>query len=201
MRKHSLIEILVNVILRIMNNITTPKIISIHCEYCDTLFYPTRRFVQKYCTESCRTLACRERKKGIGGTQANKNRSTSITDLSKEISEMKSMIYQFNSNINTKYQILEIMYSESLRKINETNYLAEKIQEFIKEKYKENERLEKTTTQIKEQLNQLSINLKSLKRNTEIHDIIQDVLIVFGNDIKGTIFDLIKNWKNKNSSQ
>jgi predicted nucleic acid-binding Zn ribbon protein len=33
------------------------------CEYCGESFKPTRRFVQKYCCDSCRVLDYRKRKK------------------------------------------------------------------------------------------------------------------------------------------
>ncbi len=33
------------------------------CQYCREYFTPTKRFVQKYCSESCRVMACRERSK------------------------------------------------------------------------------------------------------------------------------------------
>lgn len=54
-----------------------------NCLYCKKEFQPKRRWIQIYCCESCRTLACRERKNGLGGTRQTKSRSTSITDLSK----------------------------------------------------------------------------------------------------------------------
>lgn len=34
------------------------------CAYCHTHFLPKKRFVQKYCSESCRVMACRARKNG-----------------------------------------------------------------------------------------------------------------------------------------
>lgn len=34
------------------------------CAYCRTHFLPKKRFVQKYCSESCRVMACRARKNG-----------------------------------------------------------------------------------------------------------------------------------------
>jgi len=52
-----------------------------NCHYCDALFQPKRRWIQKFCCESCRTMACRQRNNGIGGTRETKRRSTSITDL------------------------------------------------------------------------------------------------------------------------
>ena len=32
------------------------------CAHCNTFFKPKKRFVQKYCCESCRVMACRDRK-------------------------------------------------------------------------------------------------------------------------------------------
>ncbi|MFW6328238.1 MAG: hypothetical protein ACOC2F_08015 [Bacteroidota bacterium] len=34
------------------------------CAYCNDYFLPKKRFVQKYCSESCRVMACRDRKTG-----------------------------------------------------------------------------------------------------------------------------------------
>ena len=33
------------------------------CAHCGSLFIPKKRFVQKYCSESCRVMACKERKR------------------------------------------------------------------------------------------------------------------------------------------
>ena len=47
------------------------------CQYCRGYFTPTKRFVQKYCSESCRVMACRERKKGKGNPSTQKTQDIS----------------------------------------------------------------------------------------------------------------------------
>jgi len=62
------------------------------CHYCNIWYSPTRRFVQKYCSESCRVMACRERKgHGLvieGGTSFSKRNTTTNTELKNKIVEM-----------------------------------------------------------------------------------------------------------------
>jgi hypothetical protein len=55
--------------------------VSQKCQYCKIDFHPTRRFVQKYCSESCRVLSCRERKFGAlsGINKPTKVRTTNVS--------------------------------------------------------------------------------------------------------------------------
>lgn len=62
------------------------------CQYCGTWFVPKRRFMQKFCCESCRVMACRERKKGLygvsGGTVTSRNKTTN-TQLFNQMEELR----------------------------------------------------------------------------------------------------------------
>src|SRR5688572_9525141 len=53
------------------------------CQYkgCGKLFESKRRWTKKYCCDSCRVMASRERKYGLGGTLENKPRSKGVNDL------------------------------------------------------------------------------------------------------------------------
>ncbi len=65
-----------------LNTIVLTKTIELSpCAYCDTQFAPTPRRGQIYCSGSCRTQACRERKNGLSGVLQDKPKATSITDL------------------------------------------------------------------------------------------------------------------------
>ena len=69
------------------------------CQYCGTWFVPKRRFMQKYCSESCRVMACRDRKSGLYGTMGGnvytRNKTTNtqlfneLDELRKELSSIK----------------------------------------------------------------------------------------------------------------
>lgn len=70
------------------------------CQYCDIWFTPNRRFIQKYCSESCRVMACKHRKRGLygtmGGTMYDRNKVTNsemynmLETLQNEVKRLKS---------------------------------------------------------------------------------------------------------------
>ena len=74
------------------------------CQYCETWFIPKRRFMQKYCCESCRVLACKKRKQTIFGLQGGNLRDGHVTN--KELyglidnlrSELKEVKFENNQN-------------------------------------------------------------------------------------------------------
>ncbi|MEK6482015.1 hypothetical protein WJR50_31025 [Catalinimonas sp. 4WD22] len=72
------------------------------CQYCDTWFEPTTRFKQKYCGDSCRTMASRERKHGVGGTLEKKREATSNSDLLKQLKVIEEMTVSSISNMYEK---------------------------------------------------------------------------------------------------
>lgn len=51
-----------------------------YCLFCKTPFNPARRFVQKYCSESCRVMSCNARKHGLRGTYESDKQLTKITN-------------------------------------------------------------------------------------------------------------------------
>jgi hypothetical protein len=65
------------------------------CHYCEVWFEPNRRFVQKFCTESCRVMACRERKNGLygisAGTIKSRNKTTN-TELYNAVDELRLQV-------------------------------------------------------------------------------------------------------------
>lgn len=60
------------------------------CQYCDTWFTPRSKFKQKFCSESCRVMACRERKHGLAGAYSLKRESTSNADLLRQLKQIKA---------------------------------------------------------------------------------------------------------------
>lgn len=97
------------------------------CQYCDVWFYPTRRWIHKYCTSSCRVSACRERKKGlygvvIGGNLRDKRNITTNTDL-------KNSLIQNTELIKTQHLVSNKEMELGLREIKlEMQIGLEKIQ-------------------------------------------------------------------------
>lgn len=60
------------------------------CQYCQTWFEPKIRFRQKYCSQSCRVMASRERTEGLGGTLPKKRDATSNRDLLKQLTAIQA---------------------------------------------------------------------------------------------------------------
>lgn len=100
-----------------INTFITDQNKTMHqCMYCETWFYPKRRFMQKYCSESCRVLSCRHRKKDLfgmqGGQLKDRNKTTNsqlkleLKSLKKQISELGSdandLAYETNKLVNEK---------------------------------------------------------------------------------------------------
>ncbi|MDV7390847.1 hypothetical protein RZS08_05815 [Arthrospira platensis SPKY1] len=81
------------------------------CNYCGTVFYPKRRFVQKYCTESCRVLACRKRINGLMGTMGGNYQvrdKTTNTALANIITEnIPVLVKNTFENIDYRLKIIE----------------------------------------------------------------------------------------------
>ncbi len=62
------------------------------CQYCGTWFIPGRRFVHKYCGESCRVMACRQRVNTVAGSMGGNiyNRDpTTNTQLASGLHEVR----------------------------------------------------------------------------------------------------------------
>jgi uncharacterized protein (UPF0335 family) len=73
------------------------------CMYCETWFYPKRRFMQKFCSESCRVLACRHRKKdlfGMQGGQLKDRNKTTNSQLKMQLESLKEQIETLGDDTN-----------------------------------------------------------------------------------------------------
>jgi hypothetical protein len=96
---------------------------NVNCNFCGTKYTPKRRFVQKYCSESCRVMACRERKNGylvnelsgIDKPQDTKNMITNARVLT-ELNNLKTDIKADLKTINSKANYLLLIDIVSLIK-------------------------------------------------------------------------------------
>lgn len=86
-------------------------IANVSCNFCGTSYTPKRRFIQKYCSESCRVMACRERKNGylvnelsgIDKPQDTKNMITNarvLTEINSLKTDLKADLKTINSKTN-----------------------------------------------------------------------------------------------------
>lgn len=63
------------------------------CDYCGTPFIPKKRFVQKYCCNSCNVQACRERKNGyLSGIGKDTKNSISNAKLSEQLAATTALL-------------------------------------------------------------------------------------------------------------
>jgi hypothetical protein len=86
------------------------------CHYCESWFVPKRRFMQKFCCESCRVMACKKRKSGLygvrGGNIYDRNKTTNtelynqMEDLRAELKKMKENNKE--ANFDAKLQLAKI---------------------------------------------------------------------------------------------
>lgn len=93
-----------------------PSIPEQNCAYCDGLFTPKRRWIQKYCCESCRTLACRERKNGISGTLESKPRSFGMNDLKNIIDTIQAVNSAYYNHFQKTTDETHLMVKELWKK-------------------------------------------------------------------------------------
>lgn len=86
-------------------------IANVNCNFCGTTYTPKRRFVQKYCSESCRVMACRERKNGYlsnelsgidkpGNTKNMVTNARVLTELNSLKTDLKADLKTINSKAN-----------------------------------------------------------------------------------------------------
>ena len=92
------------------------------CQYCETWFLPTRRFVQKYCSESCRVSACKKRKNGMFGTvggkvydRSNVTNQTLVNTFQGQISELRHSYREHTARLEEKIRNLEDRVDEEAR--------------------------------------------------------------------------------------
>jgi hypothetical protein len=77
------------------------------CNYCESWFKPLRRFMQKYCNDSCRVMACRKRKRdlfGLVGGNFRDRKSTTNTDLFEIVSSLKQEIDDLKDKAESDYE-------------------------------------------------------------------------------------------------
>jgi gas vesicle protein len=160
------------------------------CEYCATLFTPKRRWVQRYCNESCRSLACRERKNGMGGTLADKKRSVSVTDLYHKLQEDIQML---QSSQNNQYEYAKIMM-EVLHSIFREVSLqkTEHIYALLKEMNRElPQEIAKSTNEIKQHLTKQDVTLSNIEKRQQEHLPILLVAMLFAPELGKKLINLI----------
>lgn len=111
---------------------------NVNCNFCGTKYTPKRRFVQKYCSESCRVMACRERKNGylineLNGIDKPQNTKNMVTNAQVliQLNSLKTDIKADLKTINSKTNwlllidvislIKQFFDTWSLKKANERN--------------------------------------------------------------------------------
>ena len=97
------------------------------CQYCETWFLPKRRFVQKYCSESCRVSACKKRKAGMFGVaggkvydRSNVTNQTMVNTFQGQISELRSSYREHTARLEDKIKELEEKVDEESKDTRET---------------------------------------------------------------------------------
>lgn len=94
------------------------------CQYCQQWFEPKIRYKQKFCSESCRTMACRERMHGLAGTLQGKRQATSNADLLRQLQVIErrtaSSIEQTYGRLLDRQRDTEIKLREEILKLNTT---------------------------------------------------------------------------------
>ncbi len=97
------------------------------CRYCEAFFVPTKRFVQKYCRESCRVMDYKRRKTGIDniqGAKSTKKESFSKKDANNKEQEnikkevLQDIIPELKAVVSERDKVFEKKLSELSKKIN-----------------------------------------------------------------------------------
>jgi hypothetical protein len=90
------------------------------CQYCGTYFLPKRRFIQKFCSESCRVMACKKRKTGMfgtsGGTVYDRNNVTNQA-LVANINELSMAIRSLSHDLERTKRDINYQSDENTHKI------------------------------------------------------------------------------------
>lgn len=171
-----------------MENRTIPEQ---NCAYCDGLFTPKRRWIQKYCCESCRTLACRERKNGVSGTLESKPRSIGMNDLKNQIDTIQAAINVYYNHFQKTTDETNLMVKELWKKSPN-----EDLKKFINKVESEHIELQSMFKDITHSVQEIRTENKIQFR--EVHDKLsnQDLLTlissIFGPLLGQKIFDFIK---------
>jgi|GEM_PF-6209996 len=97
------------------------------CQHCRSYFTPRKRFVQKYCSESCRVMASRQRKSGINnfqginsGTKNSSNKNKAKDSKQNELKEelLEDLLPQLKDVISKRDKVFEKKLNEINKKLN-----------------------------------------------------------------------------------
>ena len=84
------------------------------CQYCNTLFESRRRFNQKFCSNSCRTMASRQRN-GLGIVSYKDRDKTTNTGLLNAIETLEKNVNDRLSKLEHKNQVEGLTLSKELK--------------------------------------------------------------------------------------
>lgn len=97
-------------------------ILLFECQYCGTWFETKRRFNQKYCCNSCRTLASKHRQSnGLGGVL--ERDKTSNTQIAKSIEKLNERLGELENDLNKKEIKSTKVQNEILSKLSTDRWL------------------------------------------------------------------------------
>lgn len=167
------------------------KLSKINCLYCNELFLPKRRWMQKYCSESCRTLACRKRNNGVSATLKDNTRTLSNKDLSIQLSGYQATIESLSNQLMLNHQIQEYSIRKIESLLNENK--IEKVQEELKElRQFFREKMEKEVRPIQLDLHQIKRTNLARSQELQIQNLITILSTIVGPEIGKIIFDRMK---------
>jgi len=158
-----------------------------NCHYCEALFQPKRRWVQKYCCESCRTMACRERNNGVGGTRETKMRSTSITDLNNTICSYQNQSLEQLMKLNYDLFELKLNFGTFTRQSDSDNRSIKNHIVTSQDSLLKNMRI--SFNQIDLELKQQAIKMQILSNNQSTQQRITILTGLFGKQIGDLIWE------------
>lgn len=162
-----------------------------NCHYCDALFQPKRRWIQKFCCESCRTMACRQRNNGIGGTRKTKRRNTSITDLNNALVSYQNQSLEQLLKLNNDLFELKLNFSSFTRQSESDNRSVKDHIMTAQDSLLTNMRT--SFNQIDLELKQQAIKMQLLNKNQNTQQWITILAGLFGPQIGDLIWKKGKN--------
>jgi hypothetical protein len=125
------------------------------CKYCGKEYQPKKRLIQKYCSASCRVMACRDNKYGIHGLQ-NKGRVKHITNQqiiekmekyhhndNKKLDSIKDHIHYIEIGIVLKFLFEWYQFAKMNQNLNTSQELRDILKDFIEKNPKIKDDLEK----------------------------------------------------------
>lgn len=168
----------------------TPNISDQNCAYCDEIFTPKRRWTQKYCCESCRTLACRERKNGESGTLKSKSRSIGMNDLKGQIDSMRTIISLHQKHFQETIHKIYFMVSDLGSKYPDEDF-NKCLNNIVLDQKRMQSELNKINLSIQESKSQNMNQYRTIQRKLSDQDLLTVLSSVFGSHVGKKILDLI----------